>query len=119
MTGQIGFDEGGVLQSLATPIIHQERTVVKTSKKGKVTTTKSVFELTGAQVVAAIMGSALVALFLHGRPGLDSTITPPAVQEGLAPGGLPSLPLYKNYYGAFLGAILYARALKKWKADNA
>ena len=60
----LGFDEGGVLQALATPILHQEVTTVKTSKKGKVTTSKTVFELTGAQVVAALLGANFLALFL-------------------------------------------------------
>ena len=61
----LGFDEGGVLQALATPILHQEVTTVKTSKKGKVTTSKTVFELTGAQVIALLLGSSLLALFLR------------------------------------------------------
>jgi len=56
----LGFDEGGVLQALASPIIHVEE--ARTSKNGRKITTTT-FELTGAHLVALLLGRGLLALF--------------------------------------------------------
>jgi len=56
----LGFDEGGVLKALATPIIqHTETRVSKNGRKTRTTT----YELTGAHVVALLLGKGLLALF--------------------------------------------------------
>ena len=60
MTGQIGFDEGGVLQSLADPVIKHTSTKEKTSKKGVVTTETTTFQVTGAQMLALALVYGLV-----------------------------------------------------------
>ncbi len=60
----LGFDEGGVLQALATPILQHEVETTRTTKAGKVKVTKTKYELTGAQVIVLMLGPAFLSLFL-------------------------------------------------------
>lgn len=64
---QIGFDEGGVLQALATPIFTREVTTEKKLKSGKIKTTSTKFEVTGAHILALAMGKVFMGLFLEGK----------------------------------------------------
>jgi hypothetical protein len=69
---QLGFDEGGVFESLRDPVFSQVKTVTKFrhNKEGLVTseiTTVTKMQLTGSQALAIAVGPPLVAL-LAGRP---------------------------------------------------
>ena len=90
--GEIGVDEGGILQALATPIIHREVVHERKLKKG-VKTETTTLQITGAQVLALILGPTLLALFmLRFNPQelkdlLDRTLThfqTPEAQQDLA-----------------------------------
>ena len=61
----LGFDEGGVLQALATPILQHEVETTRKTKKGKIIVSKTKYELTGAQVIVLLLGPAFLALFLR------------------------------------------------------
>lgn len=67
--GDIGFDEGGVFQALSDPIYtkttveYTYRTVAK-QPMVKTETTK-VINITGAHVLAAVLGPALIALIIN------------------------------------------------------
>lgn len=69
MAGEIGFDEGGVLQALATPVIDHTETTSKTLKNGKVVTKTTRFQITGAQIIALLLGAKLLELFARLEPG--------------------------------------------------
>lgn len=67
--GEIGFDEGGVLEALRDPVYTKTTTVTKYrhNTKGLVTsekTTVKTLNITGAHVVAASLGPALLGLFI-------------------------------------------------------
>ena len=89
----LGFDEGGVLQALATPILQQEVVTTKTSKKGKVTTSTTKFELTGAHVIVLLLGPAFLALFLRFKEMTDEE----KVQTADLLLGGPLGPLWRKY----------------------
>ena len=72
MAGQIGFDEGGVLQALNTPILTREIVTEKKLKSGKIKTTTTRLEVTGAQLVALALGPALLQLFLSKLPAEEA-----------------------------------------------
>ena len=63
MGGDIGVDEGGILQALSTPIIHREIVYERKLKKGTKTETTTL-EITGAHIVALLLGKAFLTLFL-------------------------------------------------------
>ena len=67
----LGFDEGGVLQALATPVIDHTVTRQKTLKSGRVVTETTTIQVTGAQIVAMLLGSSFLALFLKYKDMTD------------------------------------------------
>lgn len=69
---QVGFDEGGVLQALATPIFTREVSTEKKLKSGKIKRTVTKIEVTGAHILALAMGSMFLELFLKGRDQIDA-----------------------------------------------
>ena len=77
MAGQVGFDEGGVLQALATPILHVEEVTTKTYKSGRTKVTTATLEFTGAHVMAFMLGASLLGLFVRGREGVKDVFTDP------------------------------------------
>lgn len=72
---QIGFDEGGVLEALRDPVYTRTETKYRHNKDGLVTSEiTTVTNVTGAHLVAASLGPALLALFV-GIRGLDEELT--------------------------------------------
>ena len=62
---QIGFDEGGVLEALRDPVYTRTETKYRHNKAGLVTSEiTTVTNVTGAHLVAASLGPALLALFI-------------------------------------------------------
>lgn len=60
---QIGFDEGGVFQALSDPVFTRTTTKYRHNKDGLVTSEiTTVINLTGAHILAAALGPALLAL---------------------------------------------------------
>lgn len=68
LAGQIGFDEGGVLEALSKPIIHREVTYTKTYKSGRVKTDTTVLEISAAHIIGFLVWRRLVDMF--GASGL-------------------------------------------------
>ncbi|GAG74164.1 unnamed protein product [marine sediment metagenome] len=110
--GEIGFDEGGVLQALfARPVWSQETEHFKYNKQGLVIkrwTTK--FDMS--------MGDALVPLVLAGilslgalYPGLPQAAT----TGGVDPSGNCNWGMFINLYGNLLGPVLYANCIRNRK----
>ena len=66
MAGQIGFDEGGVLEALSKPLVSHVVTKSKTSKAGKVTTETTTFEISAATILFAFTFWKIIALFGQG-----------------------------------------------------
>ena len=72
---QIGFDEGGVLEALRDPVYTHTETKYRHNKAGLVTSEiTTVVNVTGAHIVAASLGPALLALFV-GIRNLEEEIT--------------------------------------------
>jgi len=57
-----------VLQALNTPVIHREVVNVKKYKSGRVKTTTTILEVTGAHIVAYLLGRELLELFKSKLP---------------------------------------------------
>jgi hypothetical protein len=60
-----------VLQALATPVIDHTVTKQRTLKSGKVVTETTTLQVTGAQIVAMLLGSSFLALFLKYKDMTD------------------------------------------------
>ena len=112
--GEVGFDEGGVLQALFTrPVWSQETEHFEYNKKGLVTRRW----ITKYDVS---MGDALVPLVLAGIISLGALFPQFLAAGG---GGVKDISGHCNYgqsinlYGNILGPVLYARCIKAEKGE--
>lgn len=91
---QIGFDEGGVLEALRDPVFTKTVTKYRHNKEGLVTSeTVTVVNITGAHIVAASLGPALIALFIGIKDILPDLPLDEAkaIRTALLKGSLPGL----------------------------
>lgn len=82
--GQIGFDEGGVLQALSKPLYSTQVTDYKRNKKGAVTketVTNYTISMADVIVAAALVLGPIV--FLKLRAGLPNIVPSGAVSESI------------------------------------
>ena len=119
MSGQIGFDEGGVVTGLlARPVFKRETEEWKYNKMGlplKHWTTAWDVSL-GDVLIPLVLGGfiMLTPLFLQSLGGAVGGVGAAADSLARPSGGPPVLGSYVTIYGNVIGPLLYAKALRDY-----